>query len=309
MIKKILFFFLISILFNFQNIFAKIENNIVLKVENEIITNFEIKNKIIATLILANQEINQSNINKLKKQALDFLIKQKLKKIELSKYNLKVNQQKITNYLNSISSNNINSLKEKFLTSGIDFQLFYEELEIDFLWQKYIYQVYSNKIEIDEKNINQELENLLRNQTDVEQLRISEIEIYLNNDLTDQKKIMNIKEQINKHGFEATAVKYSISSTASNKGELGWLNAKSLNKKIFNLVSKIKVGEVTEPIITSNSALFLKLNEKKISKVDNLNIDELKVNLINRKKNEMFNLYSRSLLSNLKNNSLIEYNK
>ena len=308
MIKRILFFILISILFNFQNIFAKIENNIVLKVENEIITNFEIKNKIIATLILANQEINQSNINKLKKQALDFLIKQKLKKIELSKYNLKVNQQKITNYLNSISSNNINSLKEKFLTSGIDFQLFYEELEIDFLWQKYIYQVYSNKIEIDEKNINQELENLLRNQTDVEQLRISEIEIYLNNDLTDQKKIMNIKEQINKHGFEATAVKYSISSTASNKGELGWLNAKSLNKKIFNLVSKIKVGEVTEPIISSNSALFLKLNEKKISKVNNLNIDELKVNLINRKKNEMFNLYSRSLLSKLKNNSLIEYN-
>ena len=308
MTKKILFFFLISILFNFQNIFAKVENNIVLKVENEIITNFEIKNKIIATLILANQEINQSNINKLKKQALDFLIKQKLKKIELSKYNLKVNQQKITNYLNSISSNNINSLKEKFLTSGIDFQLFYEELEIDFLWQKYIYQVYSNKIEIDEKNINQELENLLRNQTDVEQLRISEIEIYLNNDLTDQKKIMDIKEQINKYGFEATAVKYSISSTASNKGELGWLNAKSLNKKIFNLVSKIKVGEVTEPIITSNSALFLKLNEKKISKVNNLNIDELKVNLINRKKNEMFNLYSRSLLSKLKNNSLIEYN-
>ena len=308
MIKKILFFFLISILLNFQNIFAKIENNIVLKVENEIITNFEIKNKIIATLILANQEINQSNINKLKKQALDFLIKQKLKKIELSKYNLKVNQQKITNYLNSISSNNIKSLKEKFLTSGIDFQLFYEELEIDFLWQKYIYQVYSNKIEIDEKNINQELENLLRNQTDVEQLRISEIEIYLNNDLTDQKKIMNIKEQINKHGFEATAVKYSISSTASNKGELGWLNAKSLNKKIFNLVSKIEVGEVTEPIISSNSALFLKLNEKKISKVNNLNIDELKVNLINRKKNEMFNLYSRSLLSKLKNNSLIEYN-
>jgi len=308
MTKKILFFFLIIILLNFQNIFAKVENNIVLKVENEIITNFEIKNKIIATLILANQEINQSNINKLKKQALDYLIKQKLKKIELSKYNLKVDQKKITSYLNSISLNNIDGLKEKFSNSGIDFQLFYEELEIDFLWQKYIYQVYSKKIEIDEKNINQELENLLKSQTDIEQFRISEIEISLNNDLNDQKKIINIQEQINKYGFETTAVKYSISSTASNKGDLGWLNAKSLNKKIFNLVTKIKVGEVTEPLITSNSALFLKLNDKKISKVENVNIDELKINLINRKKNEMFNLYSRSLLSKLKNNSLIEYN-
>ena len=307
MTKKILFFFLIIILLNFQNIFAKVENNIVLKVENEIITNFEIKNKIIATLILANQEVNQSNINKLKKQALDYLIKQKLKKIELSKYNLKVDQKKITSYLNSISLNNINGLKEKFSNSGIDFQLFYEELEIDFLWQKYIYQVYSKKIEIDEKNINQELENLLQNQTDIEQFRISEIEISLNNDLNDQNKIINIQEQISKYGFETTAVKYSISSTASNKGDLGWLNAKSLNKKIFNLVTKIKVGEVTEPLITSNSALFLKLSDKKISKVENVNIDELKINLINRKKNEMFNLYSRSLLSKLKNNSLIEY--
>ena len=308
MTKKILFFFLIIILLNFQNIFAKVENNIVLKVENEIITNFEIKNKIIATLILANQEINQSNINKLKKQALDYLVKQKLKKIELSKYNLKVDQKKITSYLNSISLNNIDGLKEKFSNSGIDFQLFYEELEIDFLWQKYIYQVYSKKIEIDEKNINQELENLLKSQTDIEQFRISEIEISLNNDLNDQKKIINIQEQINKYGFETTAVKYSISSTASNKGDLGWLNAKSLNKKIFNLVTKIKVGEVTEPLITSNSALFLKLNDKKISKVENVNVDELKINLINRKKNEMFNLYSRSLLSKLKKNSLIEYN-
>ena len=148
---------------------------------------------------------------------------------------------------------------------------------------------------------------MLQNQTDIEQFRISEIEISLNNDLNDQNKIINIQEQISKYGFETTAVKYSISSTASNKGDLGWLNAKSLNKKIFNLVTKIKVGEVTEPLITSNSALFLKLSDKKISKVENVNIDELKINLINRKKNEMFNLYSRSLLSKLKNNSLIEY--
>ena len=303
MTKKILFIFLISIFFSFQNIFAKVENNIVLKVENEIITNFEIKNKIVATLILANQEINQNNINKLKKQALDFLVKQKLKKIELSKYNLEVDEKKISDYLNNISSNNIDDLKKKFSNNGIDFQLFYKELEIDFLWRKYIYQVYSKKIEIDEKNINQELEKLLQNQSDIEQYRISEIEIYLNNDLTDQKKIMNIKEQINKFGFETTAVKYSISSTASNKGDLGWLNAKSLNKRIFNLIDKIKVGEVTEPLITSNSALFLKLNDKKISKVENININKLKINLINQKKNEMFNLYSRSLLSKLKNNS------
>ena len=45
---------------------AKIENKIVIKVENEIITNFEIKNKIISSLILTGEEINQENINNIK---------------------------------------------------------------------------------------------------------------------------------------------------------------------------------------------------------------------------------------------------
>ncbi len=304
--KKIIIYTLILISFS-NSLIAKVENTIVLKVENEIITNFEIKNKIISTLILANQEISQSNINKLKKQALDYLIKQKLKKIELSKYNLKSDQKQIDQYLNDISSNDVNALKKKFDVSNVDFQLFLKDLDIDFKWRKYIYQIYSKRIEIDEKNVTDELKKLLKNQTNVDQYKISEIEIFLNNDSSDKQKISNIRDQIKKYGFEAIAVKYSISPTASNKGDLGWLNAKSLNKEIFNLIKNIKIGGVTEPLITSNSALFLKLNDKKTSKVKNLDIDKLKKNLIDQKKNEMFNLYSKSLLSKLKNNSLIEY--
>ena len=48
----------IFLLTSISTSFAKFENNIILKVENEIITNFEIKNKIISTLILGGR--NQS---------------------------------------------------------------------------------------------------------------------------------------------------------------------------------------------------------------------------------------------------------
>ena len=298
----------IFLLTSMSTSFAKFENNIILKVENEIITNFEIKNKIISTLILGDQEINQSNIDKLKKQALDFLIQHKLKKIELSKYNFKKDAKQIENYLNAISDNNINNLKEKFSNNNIDFQLFLDELEIHFKWQNYIFQTYSKKVEIDEKGVDLELAKLIKEKSDIIQFRLSEIEILLNNDLSDREKISNIQQQIDNYGFESTAIKFSISSTASNKGDLGWMNAESLNKNIYELIKKINIGEVTEPLITKNSALFLKLKDKKISKVENINIDELRKNLIDQKKNEMFNLYSRSHLSKLKNTSLIEYN-
>ena len=148
---------IIFLLFFSDNLFAKVENRIVLKIENEIVTTFEIKNKILSSLVLANQEVNQSNINKLKKQAVDYLIKQKLKKIELEKYNFKRDQVQLNNYLNNISSNNINNLKKRFSNNNVDFDLFIDDLDIDLKWQKYIYKVYSKKIEIDKQNINKEL--------------------------------------------------------------------------------------------------------------------------------------------------------
>ena len=67
MIKKIYFFFLIFFLTSNQTTIASIESSIVVKVDSQIITNIEIKDKILRTLILTNQEINQKNINNLKK--------------------------------------------------------------------------------------------------------------------------------------------------------------------------------------------------------------------------------------------------
>ena len=69
----------------------------------------------------------------------------------------------------------------------------------------------------------------------------------------------------------------------------------------------MKVGEISKPIFKTNSALFLKLINKKTYKSNNTNLDELKKNLINQRKNELFNLYSKSHLSKLRNTSLIVY--
>ena len=56
-----------------------------------------------------------------------------------------------------------------------------------------------------------------------------------------------------------------------------------------------------------NSLIFFKLIDKRVSKINQINTEEFKKRLIEQKKNELFNLYSSSHLSKLKNNSLIEY--
>tara|TARA_Y100001958_G_C21145725_1_gene483171 strand:- start:143 stop:1072 length:930 start_codon:yes stop_codon:yes gene_type:complete len=308
MIKKKLRFlyFILSILTSFSS-FASYENSIVLKVDDQIITSYEIKNKILSSLILSGKEFNQTNIDALKKQSLDSLIQLKIKSIELSKYDLEISDKQINQYLNSISSNNIQNLKNKFIEKKVDFKIFYENIETEMKWQKFIYELYSDKISVNENQIKNELDNSIKENKDFKEYNLSEVEIFINeNDKMDQK-IDNIINQFKSNGFEKTAQIYSISSSSSNKGSIGWVSSKSLSKDIHNILKKMTKGEISKPIKRQNSVLFLKINDTRIDKLDKKSIANLEKKIINQKKNELFNLYSISHLSKLKNNSLIEY--
>ena len=287
---------------------AKIKNEIVARVENKIITDYEIKNKILSSIIVANKEINQENINSIKRQSLETLIQLKLKKLEIDKFNLKKREtDKVNTYLNSISSNNIIGLQDKFKNNNLDFQLFVEEIETELMWQELIYKIYSKKIKIDEKNIDNELKKLIKNESDIVEFNISEIEIFFDDANSYEEKVLYIEDLIIKNGFDDVALKFSISSSASNNGNLGWINSKSLSNEVYKIIINMEKKAISKPIKRQNSILFLKLNDIKESKLENLNIPELKLKLINQKKNELFNLYSISHLSKLKNSSLIEY--
>tara|TARA_Y100000816_G_scaffold41373_1_gene26036 strand:- start:19247 stop:20176 length:930 start_codon:yes stop_codon:yes gene_type:complete len=300
LIQFIMFFFT-------TNLASEIDNKIVVKVENEVITSYEIKNKILTTLFLANQEINQSNVNKYKKSAVDQLILNRLKSIELSKYKIKNNDIKTSEYLNSISSNDIGGLIENFKKNGLSFDIYKKEIETHLMWQELIFKLYTDKINIDKSVIDNELNNFLKKQSFIKEFKISEIEIISNNDQSDEIRIKEIQEEISNNGFSNTAIKFSISSSSQNFGDLGWINSKSLSENISKIISTMNIGEISSPIKRNNSILFLKLEDIKKTKTNNLDNDELRKKIINQKKNELYNLYSKSHLSKLRNTSFIEY--
>ena len=220
--KILLYVLIFSFLMN--NSFALMENKIIVRVENKIITTYEVKNKILSSLILTDQAINQDNINKLKKQSLESLIQLKLKRNELSKHNINYDSAQMNLYLNQISSNDIIGLKKKFMESNLDYELFYKEIETQLKWQRLIFKLYSNKIDINENDINSELQAILKEKENIYEFKISEIEILINNNIKDNKIIDNIKNEIKTQGFEDAAMKFSISTSSSNKGDIGWVN-------------------------------------------------------------------------------------
>ena len=304
----------ICILFFYINFFSvasygKETNKIVVKVDNELITSFDIKNKIISTLILTDKEINQQNINILKKKSLDDLILNRLKRIELKKHNFKRDNTRINSYLNSISKNNINSLKTLFKTNNVNFETYVNEIDVEFRWRNLIFQNYSKKILIDPKNIEDEIKKKSEINHSLIRYNLSEIEILFNGDDLINTTIKQIQDEIKNSTFEDAVIKFSISKTSKDKGQLGWVNSNSLDNELLKILQKMQIGDVTEPIKKLDKYIFLKLNDKQVTNYTETNLVKLKKEIIDQKRNELFALYSSSLLSKLRNNKFIEYYK
>jgi parvulin-like peptidyl-prolyl isomerase len=303
------YFFIILLTLFFDSFVVAKNTKILVKIESEIITNFDVQNKIISSLILAKKQINQENINNFKKASLENLIQNRLKKIELKKYNIKKDDEQINLYLNSISSNNIEKMKNIFKDYDLDFKEFTDQIDVEFRWRKFIYQIYKKKINIKPEDVDREISDKLKKQKNIVEYNLSEIEILSNNTSSDLEVIALIQGEIKVAGFESAVSKFSISSTSSKSGELGWINSNSLSKEFLKILNKMQKGQVSDPIKKQDKIIFLKLNDKKTSNYTNINFDKIKNDLLVQKQNELFDLYSNSHLSKLRNTNLIQYFK
>lgn len=308
-IKNILFFLVFLIYFFTHPTYAIVNNNIIVKIDKKLITSYDIKNKIITNLFLTKREINQKNINQLKRKSLEELIQIKIKEIELEKFNIKKDNLKINAYLNSISNKDIMGFKNMFDQNNLDYQRFINEIDTEIRWRELIYKIFSKKIEINLDDIDLEIQNLIQTNKNLVEYNLSELEILSTNKNSDVEKITQIKNEIELNGFEDSVVKYSISSTANNKGNLGWINSNSLNNDLISILKNLKEGEVSDPIQKQDRIVFFKLNKTRNSSLSESDIDSLRLKLIDQKKNELFKLYSNSYLSQLRNSTYVEYLK
>lgn len=304
-INTFLIFFILILLFS--NISKSLENKILFKINNEVITSIDVNNefKYLKTL---NPKINNLKKKEILEISKSSIIKEKIKKIELSK-NFEDTEIPL-NYLNDVLRNvytkinlkNLNEFKKYLKSNKVEYSKVLEKLKIEILWNELIFLKYSTKIKIDEDKIRDMLSN---NQMQFSKSYLmSEIVFEVENFNELDEKYTIIKDLINEKGFSNTALTYSISSTANMGGKLGWINEKSLNLELRKVLSKMTINEFTNPITVPGGFLILKINEiKKERKNQNIN-SELK-KIIEIKKNNQLNQFSTIYFNKVKKNILI----
>ena len=129
------------------------------------------------------------------------------------------------------------------------------------MWNEIITKKYSQNIKIDKKSIREEISK----KRIQDEFLISEIVFNVNNKNELNKKFKNIKDEIEQNSFSKAAIVHSISSSAINGGEIGWIKESSLSNTIKNEIKNIQVGEITKPIKIPGGFIILKIeNMRKI---------------------------------------------
>ena len=304
---KILFFVFSILVLNFQNL-NSLENKILFKVDNEIITTMDIFEEI-KFLKAFNPEINNLNENELIEISKNSILRNIIKKIELRNVveEFKVDDKFLSNLIISkYSKIGIDSLEkfEIYLNDkNLDIKLIKEKFTIELIWNDYIYKKFYKKVVIDREKIKKEILQKPQKE-DQREFLLSEINFNAT-DKTDLKsKYKRIISDIEKLGFKKTALKHSNSESASNGGLIGWVKEDNLNLSIKEIISELKIGQVSKPIRTSSGFIILKIEDEKLY-VSKLNINEKVDEIIKFKTNYQLSQFSKMYFNKIKKNIII----
>ena len=261
-----------------------------------------------------NKNLSQLNTKELAANAERSLIREIIKKDEIDKiyeidYIKVVESEKfkriIGNFRNSLGFKTDNEFEDYLKNNGIDFNELKNKFIIEQFWNQLIVDKYQNIIKIDSKKINDELEKLIKNKSEISSFNLSEI-IFLEKDkISIEKKYQDIMSSIKTVGFSDTAVLHSISESSKLGGDIGWVNENQVSKKVFFAIKDLKINEVSKPIITSGGIILLTIKERKKVSIE-VNKDEELKRLILYEKNRLFNEYSIIFYKELENKAYVK---
>ena len=301
--KKFKVFCISLLLLLHLEILNALENKILFKVDNEIVTTLDIYEEI-KFLKAFNPEINSLDEKELFEISKNSILKNLIKKIELSNFveEIKVDDKFLLKLIVSkYSKIGIDSL-EKFeifsKDNNLDIKLIKEKFTVELIWNDYIYKKFFNKVVIDREKIEREL---LKNppQDNQRELLLSEINFSVANKIDFKDKYEKILSDLEKIGFKKTAIKYSNSDTASNGGLIGWIKEDNLNLTIKKIISSLKIGQISKPIRTTSGFIILKIEDEKEYST-NLNLNEKVEEIVKFQTNNQLSQFSNMYFNKIK---------
>ena len=305
--KKLIEILTLVLLFLLLTNYARTENKIIIKfqIENEILTNLDFLNEEKYLLALNN---NLQNIpkNQLKQLSRDSLIREKIKKIELSKYfdfskENKYEDELLKDFYKRLNFNNKKDFELYLKKYNLNIANIREKLKIESLWNELIFKKFSNQVNVNEEKLKKKL---LLQKNLMTEYNLSEILFEIKDNEKLDTKYRLILKNISETGFKNSANIFSISNSSKFGGDLGWINDTQLNENLLNKIKSLNIKQLTKPIQVTNGYLIIKLNDKREKNIK-INFEKTLKKMILEEKNRQLNQFSLIYFKKIKQNIFI----
>ncbi len=298
---------------------AKVVDRIVATVNDEIVLLYDLNQTIkpyVDSIKASNYsyEKERQMLFKLREDALNMLIEQKLADQEIKRHKISVSNQQINNAIEGIKKTTFitdEELREKLKRQGLTLEEYRKQIKEEILREKLISREVKSKIVITSEDI----KTYYKNHKDVYSgkkryhLRNIIMKVAANADETEKLMIFNkieavLSELKQGEAFDKLARIYSDSPLASEGGDLGLFEVKDLSPQLQEAVKVLKEGEYTPVLDTDQGYQILYVQE--IKKSPGKTLEESTPEISQKLYKDTVNIKYASWLKDLKSRSHIK---
>jgi peptidyl-prolyl cis-trans isomerase SurA len=207
---------------------------------------------------------------KLRPQITTVLIEEALKMQEARRLDIAVSEEEIEQGFATIAEQN-NMSADQFRTvlgrSGVEIRTLYNQIRSQIGWTKVLQERIQPQIFITENEVNAIIDRIKANEGKTE-YRVAEIFLAMDSE-TRERDVREVAQRLTaqvtegRAPFPRLARQFSQSATASNGGDLGWIQQGQLDEELDTAIVRMEEGTVSRPIKTAAGYHVLYLRGKR----------------------------------------------
>jgi peptidyl-prolyl cis-trans isomerase SurA len=247
---------------------------IVAVVEDDVILEQEFRNEVMAIV----QKLQSSNTPLppdyvIKKQVLEKMIIERLQRHLAEKAGINISEEMLTNSAAEIAQRNnmtLEQFKGELQRQGMSYQAFLENMKNEIVINQVRGKEIGERIKVTDREIEHFIETEDKAGDGMGQYHLGHILIAVKEGASAEiiKKAINKAEQLvadlrSGQDFTKTAMSVSDDDNALKGGDLGWRSKNDVPSIFVDVVSKMKTGEISDPIRSPSGFHIIKILEMK----------------------------------------------
>lgn len=249
-------------------------DNIVAVVNDDVITQLELKQEfrdVVRNLKKKGAKLPPANV--LGKQVLDRMILDRIQMDMARRTGIKIDDTTLSRAITRIAAQNnmsISEFREQLALQGVDFRRFQDQIKKQIILKRLLQRNVINKVTVSDQEIKNFLFNIEKQGGLEQAYHLRHILIATPEGASpeviqkaEKKALKIVKELRSGKDFSAMALSVSDGQNALEGGDLGWRKAGELPSIFSEVVSKMKKGEISNPVRSPSGFHIIELVDAK----------------------------------------------